>query len=226
MPGRDGSIESNIENPTPDVREIRVFLCYRRTDGAWHADWLFRHLNHAAFLDGTGKRCKTTVYYDQTAPGVADWKKLHFPSLQSSQAIILICTPGMATDFSTRGKPDWVYEELRWWSGHRKIAPIVVDTTEEGDRWLPRLITRRWPDINRIDFNKDDAAAAERTGADFATQIRERILGAVRESEQATTFEDLQRFKRLSTRLAVGIGLRSCAGGDRDGDSLFCLRST
>jgi len=192
-----------------DAREIRVFLCYRRQDGAWHADWLYRHLNNTSFTDATGKACRVRIYYDKTAPGVSDWKKLHFPSLQTSQAMIVVCTPGIATDFSRRGQPDWVYEELRWWSGHRDTAPSVVDATGEGDRWLPRLITRKWPDINRIDLNKDDAVAAEGMDVDFATRIRERIIGAIRESEQRTVFEDLQRSNQLTKRLAVAL---SCVG--------------
>jgi WD40 repeat protein len=198
--------ESDIERPKPGPREIRAFLCYRRKDGAWYADWLFRHLDQAAFRDTTDKPCNITVYYDQTAPGISDWKKLHFPSLQASQAIIVICTPGIAIDFSKSGEPDWVYEELRWWHRHRNTAPIVVDATGEGDRWLPKLITHKWPDINRIDLNKEEATAAEAKGTDFSTRICERILGAVRESEQATTFQDLQRLKRLSTRLSVALG--------------------
>jgi len=191
-----------------DAREIRVFLCYRRQDGAWHADWLYRHLNNTSFTDATGKACRVRIYYDKTAPGVSDWKQLHFPSLQTSQAIILVCTPGIAIDFSKRGEPDWVYEELRWWCGHRDTAPIVVDTTGEGDRWLPRLVTLKWPDINRIDLNKDDAEAAENTSGDFAQRIRERITDSIRESERRTVFEDLQRFKRLTKRLSVAL---SCA---------------
>jgi len=190
---------------TPSVRKIRVFLCYRRTDGAWHVEWLYRHLKDASFIDASGKACHLDVYYDKTAPGVSDWKQHHFPSLQASQALILVCTPGIATNFSKRGQPDWLYKELRWWGGHRDTAPIVVDATGEGDRWLPRLITRKWPDINRIDLNKDDAAAAEGTDAGFATRICERIIGAIRESEQRTVFEDLQRFKQLTKRLAVAL---------------------
>src|SRR5262245_34635084 len=191
-----------------DAREIRVFLCYRRQDGAWHADWLYRHLNNTSFTDAIGKACRVRIYYDKTAPGVSDWKQLHFPSLQTSQAIILVCTPGIAIDFSKRGQPDWVYEELRWWCGHRDTAPIVVDATGEGDRWLPQLITLKWPDINRIDLNRDDAEAAENTSTDFAQRIRERITDSIRESERRTVFEDLQRFKRLTKRLSVAL---SCA---------------
>jgi hypothetical protein len=199
--------ESNVDSAeklAPGAREIRVFLCYRRQDGAWHADWLYRQLNNTSFADAGGNTCHVRIYYDKTAPGVSDWKQLHFPSLQTSQAVILVCTPGIAIDFSKRGQPDWVYEELRWWCGHRKTAPIVVDTTSEGDRWLPPLITQKWPDINRIDLSKDDAAAAEGTDRNFVQRIRERITGAIRESERRTVFEDLERFKRLSKlRLAA-----------------------
>jgi len=196
------------EKQTFGVHEIRVFLCYRRQDGAWHADWLYRQLNNTSYVDADGNNCQIHIYYDKTAPGVSDWKQLHFPSLQTSRAMILVCTPGIAIDFSRRSQPDWVYEELRWWCGHRDIAPIVVDATNEGDRWLPKLITDKWPDINRIDLSKDDAAAAEGTDINFVQRIRERITGAIRESERRTVFEDLQRFKQLTKRLAIAL---SCA---------------
>jgi hypothetical protein len=201
-------VETDIHSLTAGEREIRVFICYRRQDGAWHADWLYRQLNNMHFLDADGNACHIRVYYDKTAPGISDWKQLHFPSLQRSQAMILVCTPGIAIDLSKRRQPDWVYEELRWWRGHRDTAPIVVDATSEGDRWLPRLITRKWPNINRIDLSKDYAATAEVTDVDFAPRIRERITGAIRESERRTVFEDLQRFKRLTKRLWFAL---SCA---------------
>jgi hypothetical protein len=112
-------------------RDVRVFLCYRRNDGAWHAEWLSEHLSDTEFADSGGNRCRIRIYYDKEAPGVADWKSLHFPSLQASQALILICTPGIAKDFSKRRHPDWVYEELRWWIRHRSVSPIVIDATGE-----------------------------------------------------------------------------------------------
>ena len=204
------------EKPTLGVREIRVFLCYRRQDGAWYADWLYRQLNNTSFIDAGGDTCRIRIYYDMTAPGVSDWKQLHFPSLQTSQAMILVCTPGIAIDFSKRREPDWVYEELRWWSRHRETAPIVVDTTSEGDRWLPRLITHKWPDINRIDLSKDDAAAAEGTNVNLAQRIRERITGAIRESERRTVFE-----KRLSVALLCAVVLLFVAVGA----AVFALRA-
>jgi WD40 repeat protein len=186
-----------------DERTVRAFLCYRRSDGSWHADWINRILDGQEWRDGGGHGTRLAVYYDRTAPGVADWKKLHFPSLQSSQALILICTPGVAKDFSKRGHPDWVYEELRWWIRHRRIAPIVIDGTGEGERWLPSPITKRWPNINRIDVSREQAE--RETESDYPGRVRERIVGAIRQSERATYFEDLERARRQSRRLAAAL---------------------
>jgi hypothetical protein len=190
---------------SPDPRDVRVFLCYRRKDGAWYADWLRRNLKVVSFPDATGKSRYIHVYSDITAPGVADWKRYHFPSLQTSYAMILVCTPGVAKDLSKRGKPDWVYQELRWLCSHRDVAPIVVDTTGEGDRWLPELLVRKWPNINRIDLDEETVRTSENDQSDLVTTILDRIIGAIRESEQRTEFQDLERLRRLSRRLAIAL---------------------
>jgi formylglycine-generating enzyme required for sulfatase activity len=188
------------------LRDVRVFLCYRRNDGAWYAEWLNEHLSGAEFTDSGGSRCRIRTYYDKIAPGVADWKSLHFPSLQASQALVLVCTPGIAKDLSKRGHPDWVYEELRWWIRNRLTSPIVIDATGEGDRWLPEIIVQKWPNLNRIDVDKRQAEAAVTTGdAGFADRVRERIIGAIRQSEKATVFEDLERYKRLTRHLRLAL---------------------
>jgi formylglycine-generating enzyme required for sulfatase activity len=198
MPRRDGI--SSI------LRDVRVFLCYRRNDGAWYAEWLNEHLSDTEFTDSGGSRCRIRTYYDKTAPGVADWKSLHFPSLQASQALVLVCTPGIAKDLSKRGHPDWVYEELRWWIQNRLTSPIVIDATGEGDRWLPETIVRKWPNLNRIDIDKRQAEAAVTIGdAGFADRVRERVIGAIRQSEKATVFEDLERYVRLTRRLRLAL---------------------
>jgi WD40 repeat protein len=182
--------------------EVRVFLCYRRNDGAWYAEWLNENLSEVEYTDSDGNLCCVRTYYDKTAPGVADWKQLHFPSLQASQALVLICTPGMAKDLSKRGHPDWVYEELSWWIQHRQTSPIVIDATGEGDRWLPEMIARKWPNINRIDLDKGQAEAGTADeNAGFSNRIRERVIGAIRQSERATVFEDLERLRKLNQRL-------------------------
>jgi len=200
----DGGAPSSAIPPTP--RNVRVFLCYRRNDGAWYAEWLNEHLTETEYTDSGGKPCRIRIYYDKAAPGVADWKSLHFPSLQASQSLILICTPGIAKDLSKRGHPDWVYEELRWWVENKRTYPIVIDATGEGDRWLPEIIARKWPNVNRIDLDKGQAETAVASrNVDFADRIRERVIGTIKESERATVFEDLERFKRLSRRLKLAL---------------------
>ncbi len=200
---------TNVADPD-SVHEVPVFLCYRRSDGSWAAEWLNDRLDGAEYIDRDGRRSRLVVYYDKTAPGVADWKSLHFPSLQTARALLVICTPGMAKDFSRRGQPDWVYEELRWWVGNRDTAPIVIDATGEGDRWLPELVTKKWPDINRIDLVQRDAEhAAATSDHEFDARIRHRIIGAIRESEHQTLFEELERSQRQERRLRWAFGIAS-----------------
>ena len=199
----DDHDSSELKTSTPlRSRDVHAFLCYRRNDGAWHAEWLNNHLNNVEYRESEGRSCHLRLYYDKTAPGVANWKQIHFPSLQTSHALILICTPGIAKDLSKHDQPDWVYEELRWWTQNRRTAPIVIDATGEGDRWLPEMITRRWPDINRIDVRREDAeAAALKADSVFAERIQQRIIGSIQQSEHASVFEDLERSKKLNKRL-------------------------
>lgn len=122
---------------------------------------------------------------------------MHFPSLQTSHALILLCTPGIAKDLSKHGQPDWVYEELHWWIENRRTSPIVIDATGEGDRWLPEVISRQWPDINRIDLRREDVEAAGLvSNSVFTERIQQRIIGSIQQSEHATVFEDLERSKK------------------------------
>lgn len=191
--------------PTPGV-PLRVFLCYRRQDGAWLAEWLYVTLNGATFVDSKGCERTVVVYFDVAAPGVSDWKEFHFPSLQTSHAFILVCSPGVSKDLSQRGSPDWVYRELQWWISHRRAPPIVVDPTGEGHRWLPDPVVRRWPDINRIAVTRDSVVNSQEQ-PEFKNLVLARIFATLRESEQATVFQDLERLKKLSRRLIVLLSL-------------------
>jgi hypothetical protein len=134
--------------------------------------------------------------------------------------MLVICTPGLAKDLSRQGQPDWVYTELRWWVAERGSAPIVVDASGEGDRWLPEMITDKWPDINRIALSAKDAESARRSNDhSYDIRIRDRIVGAVRELEQQTLFEDLarsrqqQRWLRLALCIATVLFLLTAALG-------------
>jgi hypothetical protein len=72
---------------------------------------------------------------------------------------------------------------MRWWMRNRLTSPIVIDATGEGDRWLPEIIVQKWPNLNRIDVDKRQAETAVTAGdAGFADRVRERIIGAIRQT--------------------------------------------
>ena len=201
---------ASIESDSP-IRDVKVFLCYRRSDGTWCADWLHRLLDDAEFSQADGSRCRIVPYFDQMAPGVSDWKKYHLPSLQTAHCLLIVETPGIAKDLTSKQQPDWVYEEIRWWIRNRATAPIVVDTTGEGDRWLPDEIAKKWSDLNRITVTKAAWEAALAASDDqFFDRIRQRIVTTVRESQQATAFEELNRSLKQAKRLQIMLAATAC----------------
>ena len=112
-----------------------VFICYRQVDGTKIARWLFETL-HGQRLPAMGDAAteeevaSLDVYFDQTAPAVGDWKAIHQPRLRTSQAMIVVCTPGSFQRLDE--KNDWVHLEIDWWLKNRKVAPILIDATGEG----------------------------------------------------------------------------------------------
>lgn len=185
---------------------VSAFICYRRNDGAWHADWVDQALNGLTYVDANGATRRISTYYDRTAPGVADWKRHHFPSLQSAHALLLICTPGMSKDLTRPEHPDWVYEELRWWAKHRKYPPIVIDAAGDGGRWLPDLVNETWPNLNRLGLERTEAEDALKSGdGRYLSRWREQVLNTIRESERATSFETVAKLKRLARGLGIAL---------------------
>jgi WD40 repeat protein len=174
-----------------------VFLCYRQIDGKRHARWLFSTLRES--LEERGE--DPDIYFDQTAPATTNWKALHGPALERARAIVVICTPGFYAD---QGPEDWVHRELDWWLHNRFVAPIVVDTTGEGTRWLPEKLKSRWPDAQRVNLDPDlwerspleEAATAKR-------QVASQILGGIASSEISVVHEDLAKSRRLNRRLWI-----------------------
>ncbi|MCP4259460.1 MAG: hypothetical protein GY774_18425 [Planctomycetes bacterium] len=132
------------------MRNCPVFICYRQVDGKKIAQWLFENLNGRCLPDSgpveaaEEKVSSLDVYFDQTAAAVGDWKAIHQPRLHISQAMIIVCTPGATQKLDE--KDDWVHREIDWWLKNRKVAPILIDATGEGARWVPKVIKDRWPD--------------------------------------------------------------------------------
>ena len=97
-------------------RIVEAFICYRRDDASFAGDWLHRLLDGHLYLDRDGSQCKLDVYYDQAEPGVANWKAHLEPSLHSTRALIVLCSHGLATNFSKGEVVDWAHREIDWWT--------------------------------------------------------------------------------------------------------------
>ncbi|MEM9387023.1 MAG: hypothetical protein AAGA68_18315 [Pseudomonadota bacterium] len=181
------------------ARLVEIFISYRRSDGDWHAEWLHRHLEGLEYVDNSGQPCILKTYYDKTAAGVDDWKLQNLGALRTARAMLLVCTPGIAQDLSKRKKgSDSLYAELKWWVRQRGVAPIVVDPKGDGHLWLPKLLTVKWPHINRIHLSSNEAESAD---PEYQLRLIDRIVGAIRELEQQTLAEDLAQSLRQERRL-------------------------
>ena len=118
------------------MKNCPVFICYRQTDGTEIAQWLFKILNGQRLPDSGHAATEEhgsslDVYFDQTAPAVGDWKAIHQPRLHTSQAMIVVCSPGAVHRLEN---DDWVHREIEWWLKNRRVAPILIDATGEGER--------------------------------------------------------------------------------------------
>lgn len=188
-----------------EPRELPLFLCYRQIDGSTIARWLHTQLNETT-VGENGRPVKVSVYFDQNAPATGDWTAIHKPSLERSRGLILICTPGV---FAASSKDDWLHMELNWWIKHRETAPIIIDATGEGERWIPAAVREKWPNSQRILLTEDslanDATAAER--------VLQQIIDGIRFSESETLFEDVAEQRRLLHRYKTMLVAKASIGG-------------
>ncbi len=188
--------QKSLTATVPDSVENRLlFICYRQLDGSTFARWIYSVLTEALKSSGD----KRPIYFDRTAPAVSDWTTVHGPALETAGSLILICTPG---SYSDQGEHDWVHRELDWWLRNRGAPPILVDTTGEGDRWIPAAIRNRWPNAQRVNLDRELwEHLPEQERATVRSQIAQQILGAVVGSEFKTVREDLARTQRLNRSL-------------------------
>jgi dipeptidyl aminopeptidase/acylaminoacyl peptidase len=174
-----------------------VFICYRQKDGIRYARWLYSSLQQGSISSGDD----LVVYFDQAAPACGDWTEIHRPALERACGLIVIVTPGLAVD---HGNGDWVHQELDWWLAHRKIPPILVDTTGEAGRWTPDKLKSRWPNAQRISLDPNlwiNETEAERAGV--RAQVFEQIHGAVAGHRFEVVAEDLARVERINRWLRL-----------------------
>ncbi len=207
-PTSDSMVTQSKDHNGSDEQVCPVFLCYRRTDGTITAEWLYRHLDYAqrGTINLTAlahEGMKLAIYYDQTAPVVSDWQAVHGSALRQSRAMILVSTPGSAVRLNS---DDWVHNEIDWWLKNRKVAPIVIDATGEGERWVPQSVTRRWPDAQRLVLITDEwDRLSQEERRIYEERMLSRILRGISLSERHVINEDLAREQRISRRLRFAI---------------------
>lgn len=179
-----------------------IFICYRQVDGHQAAQWLYEtlHGQPLPFIpEGYDSPPKSDVYFDQSAPAVDDWTRVHEPALQRARAMLLVCSPAAKIN---EGSHDWVHKELNWWLSERDVAPIIIDPTDTGDRYIPDAVLARWPNAQRlvVQPEKWEKLKPEERN-EIRVNMRNRIIGEIRESERATTYEDLEKEKKRTREL-------------------------
>jgi TIR domain-containing protein len=166
------------------MAEWLVFLCYRQTDGAPTAEWLNQILKGQKLYSEASEEPPTlAVYFDVAAPAVSDWHEFHGRALERARALLVVCTPGSAHEF---GANDEVHKEIDWWLKNRKTAPILIDATGEGQRWVPEKIQQRWPyaQLVKVDLRRSLPEP------EAVQTITRRILDGICTSERAVNLED------------------------------------
>ncbi len=179
-----------------------IFICYRRVDGAKAAHRVHSLLNGQRINGPDGVKVEIDAYLDTEMPGVANWKDHHRPYLERARAIIVVCTPAACLD---HGPDDWVQKEIRWWlDNKRDVAPILIDPLEDGDRYVPEEVKRRWGDIQRIPLIEerlDSISAAELK--ERLEGVRSKILGVLVPAGIDDFRREVEREKARSRRLSA-----------------------
>jgi hypothetical protein len=201
-----------MDTPQKPARIVEAFICYRRDDASFAGEWLHRLLDGHTYLDRDGQPCQLKVFYDQAEPGVANWKAHLVPALQSARALIVLCSHGLATNFSKNGVVDWAHRELDWWIDNRGTPPILLDLTGN-ERWIPERVRSRWPLLNRqqIDVDELRRVAPEPISA-LAEKVRTWVIATINESERATNREELElaRKRNVQLRFATVLAVVGC----------------
>lgn len=195
------------------VESWRVFISYRSTledgqpdlVGRQTAQWLHESLKGCTFeiaRDAHGTR-KVVLdpYFDQTAPAISDFRKKLVPHLQTSKALVLICTSGAMVRKKGR---DWLYQEIDWWQKNRRTSPILVDSTGTGEDVVPPPVRRRYPHAQRLDIPIDDwQALSDEEQTKERDRTTSRIVSGLIESEVGVRYEELARLRKYIIGLAA-----------------------
>ncbi len=111
----------------------------------------------------------------------------------------MVCSPGAKHKL---GQNDWVYRELEWWIENRNTAPIIIDSTGEGERWIPNELFKRWPKAQQVVVRpREWENSSEREREKEEKNAVTRIVEGICISERHVHYEDLEREKDRSRQL-------------------------
>jgi len=193
------------KQPEPIIGAERlIFICYRELDGLRHADW-----THSVLVESLKARGKEThVYLDQTEPATSDWTAVQ-SLLERALALVVILTPGLYSELPG----DCVHKEIDWWLKQRSVSPILVDTTGDGERWIPKKIKSRWPLAQRVNLDRDLwIEAKEEDREQIRAQVGEQIIGAI-EGSRFEVVEQVRARARRPIRAAAVSAIAVAAAG-------------
>ncbi|MEM6926389.1 MAG: CHAT domain-containing protein [Myxococcota bacterium] len=182
----------------------KAFICYRQIDGDRAARWLYDNLQGAT-VPVEGESRVLEAYLDKAVPAVPDWQDVHGDALAGAKALVLVCTPGL---FARIDDNDWVHKEIDWWLEQRDVAPVLVDASGEGARWIPKAVRRRWPNAQWITV--DPEAWEGLSPSERETRQHDalsRILGGIAVTSTQTHRAELRRQVRVNRQLRLALGL-------------------
>jgi hypothetical protein len=189
-----------VEPPKP----WNLFLSYRREDGEQTAEWLYEALSRGEFEGREGQVFRLQPYFDKAAPSIGDFRGVLRPHLASSRAFLLVCTPGAAR---RRETIDFLWDEIDWWVGRRRTAPILVLPDGAGMQDIPAPIAGRWPRAQLVELHLNAWSALEPVErAALERRSLDQILRGIEISERGVRFEELERERKLNRRLRFALG--------------------
>jgi hypothetical protein len=187
----------------PIMKTLPIFLCYRQSDGKRPATFLYELLRDhevpSVDASGTTDRQKLDLYFDHTTPAVGDWRTIHEPYLKRAKAFIVICTPGAKI---REGDEDWVYYEIEWWLKNRMEPPILIDPLDQGERYIPDPILRKWGNAQRISI----AGFGEVSSDERKNEVlRGRIVGAIVPGAYLIYQQELEQEQNRARQLEIAL---------------------
>lgn len=158
--------------------ELPIFLSYRQADGMELARWVHDALQGRTVMANERSLSipKTiSAYFDEAAPPVGNWREHLKNKLRSARALIVICSPGVATELPE----DILYSEIRWWIKHRKNNPPIL-ITPTGQQWIPNPIKKQWPYAQTINlFIRNPVTNKKLTNQGALEALVQRILQGI-----------------------------------------------